>query len=228
MESIMPADNLLLLLDPHAASRTRLEAMLTRHGYSVGHAGSVAAALELWEAEARPVIILAMRGPLARSAAQIAELRSHHPDVTVVAIGARQAPSMLVAWRAGTDVYVPRPVREADLAEAIEQALQRRATRARRTARLRELETHLALLKTEQSDRAQSQAREALRQLALDLAHEINNPLTPIVGMTEMLIEELPAGHIGHEYARAVIDAAVRIRDVVRSLVAFAQEESRD
>jgi signal transduction histidine kinase len=52
------------------------------------------------------------------------------------------------------------------------------------------------------------------RHLAAELARQINAPLTPILGMADLLAEELPPDHPGHAYAQAITNAALRIRDV--------------
>jgi DNA-binding NtrC family response regulator len=222
----MPADDELLLIDAHAASRARLEAMLQSQGYSVRRVEKIEAVLGSWDSAARPAVILATRGTPARAAVGVSALREQLPEAVIVAIGAGSLAGALAAWRAGADAYVARPVRETDLLEAVRHALELRARPAIGAAQLSALEARVARLEADRAAWIRAGASPALRQLARDLAHEINNPLTPILGMAEMLVQELPAGHIGHEYARSIIDAALRIRDVVRSLVAVAESET--
>jgi nitrogen-specific signal transduction histidine kinase len=62
-----------------------------------------------------------------------------------------------------------------------------------------------------------------LRELVAALAHQISNPLTPLMGMAELLVEDLPLDHPGREYAQLIIASAVRIRDVVWRLADIAQ-----
>jgi signal transduction histidine kinase len=222
----MPADELLLILDTYAASRTRLAAMLAGLGFRTRHADSVSGAIAVWKAVAHPILIVVTHGHGPGSVTHVGNLRAQLPEATMIAIGERSVPTILAAWRAGADDYVLRPTNKRELQDALDRAAGLRAERSANMERLQRIELRLMALEAEQQAHTQSRATAILRQLALDLAHEINNPLTPILGMTEMLLEDLPIGHAGHEYAESIIDSALRIRDVVRRLIVFAEGES--
>ena len=89
-------------------------------------------------------------------------------------------------------------MRQNELANVIEQV--RRA----RTARAAELvEAALG-----------GPASAEFRHLGAELARQINAPLIPILGMADLLAEELPPEHPGHAYVQAITAAALRIRAV--------------
>jgi len=96
---------------------------------------------------------------------------------------------------------------------------------SQRDARAQALATRLAEVRASQASIAQRAAFAAQSRLAATLAHEINNPLTPIIGMAEILLEELPPEHPSRTCATAISAAAWRIRNVVRSLSDFAQTD---
>ncbi len=52
----------------------------------------------------------------------------------------------------------------------------------------------------------------------LALAHELNNPLTIILGCCHVALESLPDGHPAATYLRAIERAANRCKKLVRSL----------
>jgi DNA-binding response OmpR family regulator len=199
----MPADDRVLLLDMRAAERGRLAALISRLGYVAILAEDVAAAQAIWQREAFPIVIVDMRD----QHAQIAELRAQMPGIALIAIGARTLAAVLEAWHAGADDYLPRPVRQNELASALEHVLRTRAAK-------------LAEAQPERS------AMTEFRRMAAELAHQINTPLTPILGMVGLLDEELPPNHPGHEYAQAIAAAALRIRDVAWMLADIAQQSS--
>ena len=200
----MPADNRVVLLDMRAAERRRLAASISQLGYVAILAEDVAAAQVIWEREAFPIVIVDMRD----QRAQIAELRAQMPGSAIIAIGARSLAAALEAWHAGADDYLPRPVRQNELANALEHVLRTHAARA----------AELAEAQPERS------ALTEFRRMAAELARQINTPLTPILGMVDLLAEELPPDHPGHEYAQAITAAALRIRDVAWMLADIAQQ----
>jgi DNA-binding response OmpR family regulator len=194
----MPADDRVLLLDMRTAERGRLAASINKLGYVVTLAEDVAAAQALWEREAFPIVIMEVRDQ------HITELRAQMPGSTIIAIGARKLEAALAAWRAGADDYLARPVRQTELASALEHVIHIRAT-------------ELAQAPPERS------ALTEFHRMAAELARQINTPLTLILGLADLLAEELPPNHLAHEYAQTITAAAIRIRDVTWMLADIAQ-----
>jgi signal transduction histidine kinase len=60
-------------------------------------------------------------------------------------------------------------------------------------------------------------------ELAAAVAHEVNNPLTGILGFADLLLSELPAGDPRHDEVAVIRDEAVRARTIVRALLEFAR-----
>jgi signal transduction histidine kinase len=63
----------------------------------------------------------------------------------------------------------------------------------------------------------------AVGELAAAVAHEVNNPLTGILGFAELLMAELPAEDSRHDEAVVIRDEAVRARTIVKALLEFAR-----
>jgi signal transduction histidine kinase len=63
----------------------------------------------------------------------------------------------------------------------------------------------------------------AVGELAAAVAHEVNNPLTGILGFSELLLSELPAEDPRHQEAEIIQTEAVRARGIIRSLLEFAR-----
>ena len=66
----------------------------------------------------------------------------------------------------------------------------------------------------------------AVGELAAAVAHEVNNPLTGILGFAELLMTELPEDDPRHDEARVIRDEAVRSRTIIRALLEFARPRS--
>ena len=95
---------------------------------------------------------------------------------------------------------------------------------AMENARLyRSLQEQMAQLRETQEQLIQSAKLAAIGELASNVAHEINNPLTSIIGFTELLRDE---GDIGVIKSRLDIieKESMRARDIVRELLHFARK----
>ncbi len=74
----------------------------------------------------------------------------------------------------------------------------------------------------------QSQKLEALGTLAGGIAHDFNNVLTPILGYTEMAVDDLPPGSRVRESLTRVLSAAERARDLVKQILAFSRRGEQE
>ncbi len=64
----------------------------------------------------------------------------------------------------------------------------------------------------------------SIGQLVSGVAHELNNPLTSIAGLTELLLERSPHPDFPHEHLRVIHDQAERAGRIVRNLLTFARK----
>jgi signal transduction histidine kinase/DNA-binding response OmpR family regulator len=106
------------------------------------------------------------------------------------------------------------------------QALVLQAANALDNARLyRDLELSLEELHRTQSKLIQAARLSAMGELAAAVAHQINNPLTTILGDTEMILQDLPTEDINHEALEAISRAGKRAHEVVRRLLTMARQQ---
>lgn len=63
----------------------------------------------------------------------------------------------------------------------------------------------------------------AVGQLASALAHEVNNPLTGVLGYADLLLSDLPPDGHGREELETIRSEALRARKIIRSVVDFAR-----
>jgi PAS domain S-box-containing protein len=79
-------------------------------------------------------------------------------------------------------------------------------------------------LKQTQAQLIQSTKLAAIGELAANIAHEINNPLTTVLGFASFLTERLPPGAPTLEELRLIQEEAARARDIVRDLLQFSRQ----
>lgn len=70
----------------------------------------------------------------------------------------------------------------------------------------------------------QAQKMESIGNLAGGIAHDFNNLLAPIIGMTELLLEDLPPDSLQYENAKEILIAGDRCRDLVAQILAFSRQ----
>ncbi len=64
----------------------------------------------------------------------------------------------------------------------------------------------------------------AVGEMAAGIAHELNNPLTSVMGFAELALEEIPETSDTRKDLEMVVRESVRARDVVRRLLDFARQ----
>jgi len=70
----------------------------------------------------------------------------------------------------------------------------------------------------------QAQKMESIGNLAGGIAHDFNNLLFPIIGMSEMLLEDLPEDSLEYENAEEIFQAGKRAGDLVKQILAFSRQ----
>jgi len=66
----------------------------------------------------------------------------------------------------------------------------------------------------------------AIGELAAGVAHEINNPLFAILGLTEFLLKETEPGSLAHKRLELIQESGIEIKEIVRALLDFARENA--
>ncbi|HEU5303797.1 MAG TPA: ATP-binding protein [Gemmatimonadales bacterium] len=82
----------------------------------------------------------------------------------------------------------------------------------------------IAELRETQAQLIQAAKLAAIGEMAAQVAHEINNPLTSVLGFASLLVEQLPVDSSLHADAGLIMTEASRARDIVRDLLDFSRQ----
>ncbi len=87
-----------------------------------------------------------------------------------------------------------------------------------------QLEKTVETLKTTQAQLVQSEKLSAIGKFVAGVAHELNNPLTAVVGFSEVL-KKSTVDDKDRRYSDNILKAALRCKRIVQSLLSFARRE---
>jgi PAS domain S-box-containing protein len=89
---------------------------------------------------------------------------------------------------------------------------------------LRDLQQQMDRLKEAQAQLVQAAKLAAVGELAAGVAHELNNPLTSVLGFTALLLNATPPESPARHDLEIIANQAGRARDIVRNLLGFARQ----
>lgn len=136
--------------------------------------------------------------------------------LAVPLVSRRGTVGVIQAHHCDPNRFTPKDV---PLAEALAAA----AAIALENARLYEdLQGRMEELRRAQTQLVESNRLAAVGELAAGVAHELNNPLQPILGFAELLLEKGNMEGWQRRYLTIITREARRARDIVRSLLDFA------
>jgi signal transduction histidine kinase len=90
-----------------------------------------------------------------------------------------------------------------------------------------QLEQTVETLKTTQAQLVQSEKLSAIGKFVAGVAHELNNPLTAVVGFSEIL-KQGTADAKSRQQSDSILKAALRCKRIVQSLLSFARREQSE
>lgn len=198
----MPAKRI-LVVDDESSIRKIITTQLKRAGYEVAEAADAFAGLEILARDSAFDLVVSdlmmprMDGIEFRKKILASPNLAHIPFVMLTA--SRHTEDKVTSYELDVAAYITKPFEAQELLARIASILRQLDGRVRYTAeeRLR-----------------------AIQQLSVTLNHEINNPLSTVLGQAELLLmkPEPPAAEKFHRMVKEIRDAAVRIRDVIRKV----------
>jgi DNA-binding response OmpR family regulator len=204
-----------LFADDDVISRTLLAAVLTHGGHQSRAANDGGQAWELFQAEPVPLVILDVNMPVLDGMEVCRRIRAHPAgrETFVLVVTARDARDDLTeVLDAGADDYVSKPSTPENLRARLAIAARRIAQGDQRRAAEAEL--------------ARARWLAGIGETTIALEHEINNPLSALLGHAELLLMDDDLTGDQRDQLQVIREQAARIADVVRRLARLKNPQS--
>ena len=141
-----------------------------------------------------------------------------HDGRNAILVGAdKLSPHSRRIWKMASHAFAGLVVSE-DQTRQLEDALQELENTQQ------ELQARIAAQQAAEARLIQTTKLAAVGEMAAGVAHELNNPLTTVVGFSELVLESLPPDSTQRSDLDVVLREARRARDVVRRLLDFSRQ----
>ncbi len=204
-----------LVADDDAVVRTLLAAVVSDLGHEPVVAEDGQDAWDEFQREPVPLALLDINMPRLDGLAVCRLIRENDigHDTFVIVVTARDAREDLTAvLAAGADDYVTKPSSPENLRARLEIAQQRIVQNAARRAA--------------ESELARARWLAGIGETTIALEHEINNPLSALLGNAELLLMENGLTEEQTQQVQVIREQAARIADVVRRLARLKNPRS--
>jgi DNA-binding response OmpR family regulator len=196
-----------LYADDDVIARTLLAAVLTHLGHQSREASDGLRAWELYQEEPVPLVVLDVNMPGLDGLEVCRRIRAHErggDTFVVVVTGRDEREDLAAVLDAGADEYVNKP-----------------SPPERLRARLRIAEHRVAQLRARreaETELARARWLAGIGETTIALEHEINNPLSALLGHAELLLMDATLTADQRAELQVVREQAARIAEVVRRL----------
>jgi DNA-binding response OmpR family regulator len=204
-----------LFADDDIIARTLMAAVLADLDHDVSMEEDGEAAWEAFQRDPTPLVVLDINMPGLDGLEVCRRIRQHEAgrDVFVLIVTARDGRDDLTrVLEAGADDYVTKPTSPENLRARLEIAKRRIAQdMVRRTA---------------EAELARSRWLAGIGETTIALEHEINNPLSALLGHAELMMMDEGLNEEQQEQLRIIQEQAARIAQVVRRLAKLKNPQS--
>ncbi|MER3402554.1 MAG: hypothetical protein C4337_04480 [Armatimonadota bacterium] len=225
-----------LIVEDEEDLRYVLVRQLRMDGYQIETAVDGEEAIQKIQTDDYAVIITDMRMPRKDGLTVVSAAREFLPEAEVIVLtGHGSLENALQAFKAGNIfAYLLKPLDDIGVLNTqVAHAIERRNMRRHNKQLFEQLQQAYEELKQKSETLVQNAKMSAIGTLAVGVAHELNNPLTAVVGFAQILQEKLknqrPLNWSEEDYQHVItavenlVQGAHRSRDIVSSLLRYVR-----
>jgi DNA-binding response OmpR family regulator len=204
--------------------------LLDQQGYRATQATTIAEARERARTSPPDLILLDRGLPDGDGSLLCRELKADPSsrEIPVILLTAQDRVEERVAGLlGGADDYIPKPYHKEELLARVQGCLRTRTLQQALRQKAAELEEKNRDLLATQARLVQAERLAAIGEIGLAIRHEVNNPLSTVMGFAELLLsqrESLPADV--QRKLEVIHRSCVRIRDVIRRLEGLREDRT--
>ncbi len=244
-----------LVIDDEPFVRESITCYLEDSGFLMIQAENGQEGIEVFRREKPDVVLIDLRMPGLDGLEVLDILAKESPETPLIVIsGAGIMQDAVHALRSGAWDYIMKPIQElAMLEHSVRKGYERsrllienreyrehlEAEIKKRTAELgdrtsalekanKRLQEEISEHRRTEAQLRHSQKMEAIGTLAGGIAHDFNNILFPIVGYTQMTMDDVPQDSIALQNLQNILKAARRAGNLVNQILAFCRGEEHD
>jgi len=224
------AIRVLLIEDNTGDARLVREALVekrrSRPAFELFWVKQLSAGLSCLSSIAVDVILLDLNLPDGQGPDTFGRVTAVAPDIPIVVLSGLDEEEMaLTMVQEGAQDYLVKGLNAADILPRVLRYAIERQRAQRQIRRIQaELQQQIAREREARAQLVHAARLAAIGELAAGVAHELNNPLTSVLGFAELLLQTPPSDSLVREYLQIIVKEARRARNIVRNLLDFARQ----
>lgn len=214
--------NRILVIDDEPGIRDLFTLELSAQGYEVVTAGDGDEAIQKIEPGQFQVALCDMNMPRMGGLETLEEIHKKDPDIEVIVMtGYATVDTAVNAMKKGAYDFVQKPFNLPEVLALISKSLEK--SELRRT--ILELRETKKKLEETQMQLIQAEKLAGIGLLAAGVAHELNNPLSGILGFSQLLLEEDKLTTQQREDIQTILTQSQRCKVIIQNLLQFSRRK---
>ena len=212
----------ILVIDDESGIRELLSQELKLAGYQVSTAANGTQALEQIRAEKFQLAICDINMPDMGGLDVLEAIRQTQPEMEVLMMtGYGTVETAVAAMKKGAYDFIQKPFDLGELLALVEKCLEKSGLRTV----IQQLREAKKKLEETQAQLVQSEKLASIGQLAAGVAHELNNPMSGIMGFTQLLLEDKTLLPQQRKDLETIYTQSQRCRTIIQNLLQFSRRQ---
>ena len=212
----------ILVIDDEPGIRDLLTRELIAEGYWAQSACDGLDALEKMKTEKYQVALCDLNMPKLGGLAALEEIRKRDPDVEVIMMtGYATVETAVEAMQKGAYDFVQKPFNLSEVMALVQKSIEKSDLKSvvhqLRAAKKKLEETQMQLV--------QSEKLAGIGQLAAGVAHELNNPLSGVMGFAQLLLDDPTLSVQQRKDIETICAQSQRCRVIIQNLLQFSRRK---
>ena len=212
----------ILVIDDESGIRDLLSQELKIAGHEVAVAANGTQALDQVRAGPFQLALCDINMPDMGGLEVLEAIRQLQPEMEVLMMtGYGTVEAAVSAMKKGAYDFIQKPFDLGELLALVDKCLEKRGLRTL----IQELRDAKKKLEETQSQLIQSEKLASIGQLAAGVAHELNNPMSGIMGFTQLLLEDKTLSEQHRKDLGTIYTQSQRCRTIIQNLLQFSRRQ---